>query len=150
MVAEGVRRVSMLLQDADIYIGLNFDTFTLPDSQELGEQLRAETDLRIKSGTWAASTAPGGAPPPDVLIYLLYTIAPLLTDVYLNVLSSALWDAMKAAFSRRTERGWRGESEAAFSIVKMDEEGRQLRRVEGQTSDPEIIRDLVRQALEDD
>jgi hypothetical protein len=146
MVAEGVRRVSMLLQDADIYIGLNFDTFTLPDSQELGEQLRAETDLRIKSGTWAASTAPGGAPPPDVLIYLLYTIAPLLTDVYLNVLSSGLWDAMKAAFLRQRKE----DSEATFSIVKMDEKGRTLRTVSGRTDDREIIKDLIRQALKDD
>jgi hypothetical protein len=136
----------MLLQDADLYIGLNSDTFAISDGQELGEQLRAETDLRIKSGTWAAATAPGGAPPPDVLIYLLYTIAPLLTDVYLNVLSSALWDAMSAAFFRQRKE----DSEATFSIVKMDDMGRTLRTVRGRTDDREIIKDLIRQALEDD
>ena len=138
--------MSMLLQDADIYIGLNSDTFTIPDGQVLGEQLRAETDLRIKSGTWAASTAPGGPPPPDALIYLLYTIAPLLTDVYLNVLSSALWDTMKAAFLRQRKE----DSEATFTIVKMDENGRTLRTVRGRTDDREIIKDLIRQALKDD
>jgi hypothetical protein len=146
VVEEGVQRVSMLLRDADIYIGFNFDTFPLPDGQELGEQLRAETDLRIKSGTWIASTAPGGAPPTDVLIYLLYTVAPLLTDVYLNVLSSALWDTMKATFLRQRKEN----SEATFSIVKMDEKGRTLRTVRGRTDDREVIKDLIRQALEDD
>jgi hypothetical protein len=145
-VEEGVQRVSMVLQDADIYIGFNFDTFPLPDSQELGEQLSTETDLRIKSDTWIASTAPGGPPPTDVLIYLLYTVAPLLTDVYLNVLSSALWDAMKVTLLRQRKE----DSEATFSIVKMDDKGQTLRTVRGRTSDPEIIKDLVRQALEDD
>jgi hypothetical protein len=81
-----------------------------------------------------------------VLIYLLYTIAPLLTDVYLNVLSSALWDAMKAAFLRLRKE----DSEATFSIVKMDEKGRTLRTVSGRTDDREIIKDLIRQALKDD
>jgi hypothetical protein len=146
LVEEDIPKVSILLQDADIYIGFNFDTFPLPNGQELGEQLRAETDLRIKSGTWAAATAPGGAPPTDVLIYLLYTVAPLLTDVYLNVLSSALWDTMKAAFLRQQKEN----SEATFSIVKMDEEGRTLRTVRGRTDDREIIKDLIRQALKDD
>ena len=136
----------MLLQDADIYIGLNMDTFGLPDGQELGEQLRAETDLRINSGTWAASTAPGGGPQPDVLIFLLYTVAPLLTDVYLNVLSSALYDAMRAAFSRRG----RPDSEATFYISTRDDDGNVLREVTGQTSDREIIKDLIRRASEDD
>ena len=143
---EGVRKVNMLLQDADIYIGFNFDTFPLPDGRELGEQLRTETGLRIKSGTWIASTAPGGPPPTDVVIHLLYTVAPLLTDVYLNVLSSALWDVMKAAFSRQGK----ADSEATIYILKKDEEGRTLRTVSARTSDPEIIKDLFRQALEDD
>jgi hypothetical protein len=134
-----------ILQDADIYISLNIDTFTQPDSQELREQLRAETDLRIESGMRAASTAPGGVPP-DVVIYLLYTIAPLLTDVYLNVLSSALYDATKAAFSRQGK----ADSEATIYILKKDEEGRTLRTVSARTGDPEIIKDLFRQALEDD
>jgi hypothetical protein len=136
----------MLLQDADIYIGLNIDTFALPDGQELGERLRAETDLRIKSGTWAASTASGGGPQPDVLIYLLYTVAPLLTDVYLNVLSSALYDVMRAALSRRGE----ADSEAKFFIATMDDDGNVLREVRGETSDREIIKDLIRRASEDD
>ena len=135
-----------MLQGADISIDLNSDTFIPADSQELAERLRAETDLRIESTIAAYVSVAGEPPPPDVVIYLLYTIAPLATSVFVNVLSSALWEAMKAAFSRQRKE----DSEATFSIVKKDENGQTLRVVSGQTSDREIIEDLIRQALEDD
>jgi len=135
-----------MLQGADIVIDLNSDTFNWVDSQELEERLRAETDLRIESTIAAYVSVAGEPPPPDVVIYLLYTIAPLATSVFVNVLSSALWEAMKAAFSRQRKE----DSEATFSIVKKDENGQTLRVVSGQTSDREIIEDLIRQALEDD
>jgi hypothetical protein len=135
-----------MLQDADISVGLNIDTFTPPDNQDLRERLRAETELRIDSHIFAAYTAPGGTPSPDLAIYLLYTIAPLLTDVYLNVLSSALYDAAKAAFARQGN----ADSEATFYISTMDDDGNVLREVRGKTSDREIIKDLIRQASERD
>jgi hypothetical protein len=134
-----------MLQNADISIGLNIDMFTLTDSQVLEEHLRAETDLRIESHNFASDTAPGGALPPDVVIHL-YTLAPLLRDVYLNVLSSALYDAMRAALSRRGI----ADSEATFYIAMMDEDENVLREVRGQTSDREVIKDLLRQAGGDD
>jgi hypothetical protein len=136
----------MLREGTDISIALNIDTFTPPDSQELEDRLRPETDLRIESGIFAAATAPGGTLPPDVVIYLLYTVAPLATSVFVNVLSSALWDAMNVAFSRQR----REVTEGTFSIVKIDEEGRTIRMVTVRTSDREIIEDQIRQALEDD
>lgn len=133
------------MQVPDISIDLNSDTFVLADSQELAEHLRSETDLQVNSDVAAYSGVEGGPLPPDVAIYILYTLAPL-ADVYANVLSSALWDAAKAAFARQG----RGDSEATFSVLKVDEEGRILREVRGQTSDSEIIKDLIHQASEED
>ena len=143
LVAKDLQRVrgNRMLQNADISIGLNIDTFTLTDSQALEEYLRAETDLRVKSHNFAADTAPGGTLPTDVVIHL-YTLAPILRDVYLNVLSSALYDVIRAALSRRG----RADSEATFYIAMMDEDENVLREVRGQTSDREVIKDLIRQA----
>jgi len=131
-----------MLQDAEISIGLNSDTFILADSQELAERLHAETDLRVKShlASYASIEAP------DVVLNIIYTLAPLLTDVYLNVVSSALYDAMKAAFSRQGKP----DSEATFYIARRDDVGNVVREVRGQTSDREIIKELIRQANEDD
>jgi len=131
-----------MLQDAEISIGLNSDTFILADSQELAERLHAETDLRVKShlASYASIEAP------DVVLNIIYTLAPLLTDVYLNVVSSALYDAMKAAFSRQGKP----DSEATFYLARRDDVGNVVREVRGQTSDREIIKELIRQANEDD
>ena len=131
-----------MLQDAEISIGLNSDTFILADSQELAERLHAETDLRVKShlASYASIEAP------DVVLNIIYTLAPLLTDVYLNVVSSALYDAMKAAFSRQGKP----DSEAKFYLARRDDVGNVVREVRGQTSDREIIKELIRQANEDD
>ena len=135
-----------MLQGADISIDLNSDTFIPADSQELAERLRAETDLRVQIDVTAYASVEGFPLPPDVVLYILYTLTPLVADVYLNVLSSALWDAIKAAFSRQGKV----DSDVTFSIVSMGEDGNVLREVRGQTSDPEIIKDLIRQAREDD
>jgi len=135
-----------MLQGADISIDLNSDTFIPADSQELAERLRAETDLRVQIDVTAYASVEGFPLPPDVALYILYTLTPLVADVYLNVLSSALWDAIKAAFSRQGKV----DSDVTFSIVSMGEDGNVLREVRGQTSDPEIIKDLIRQAREDD
>ena len=134
-----------MLQDAEISIGLNSDTFILADSQELAERLHAETDLRVKSHL-ASYASIEGFPPPDVVLNILYTLAPLLADVYLNVVSSALYDAMKAAFSRQGKP----DSEATFYLARRDDVGNVVREVRGQTSDREIIKGLIRQASEDD
>ncbi len=132
------------MQVPDISIDLNSDTFVPADSQELAARLRAETDLRVRSDVAAYAGVEGGPLPPDVVLYVLYTLFPL-RDIYAGMLSSILWDTAKAAFSRQG----RGDSEATFSVLKVDEEGRILREVRGQTSDPEIIKELIRQAGEE-
>jgi hypothetical protein len=53
---------------------------------------------------------------------------------------------MKAALSRRGK----ADSEATFYISSRDADGNVLREVRGQTSDREIIKDLIRRAREDD
>jgi hypothetical protein len=134
------------MQVPDISIDLNSDTFVPADGQELGARLRAETDLLVQSEVVGYAIVEGGPPPPDVVIYIIYTLAPLAKDIYVNLLSSALWDTVKGAF----ERQGKADSEATFSVLKVDEEGRILREVTGRTSDPEIIKDLIRQASEED
>jgi hypothetical protein len=134
------------MQTTGITIDLNSDTFVPADSQELAERLRAETDLLVQSEVAAYATVEGFPLPPDVALYILHTLAPLAAGVYLNVLSSALWDTVKAAFSRQGK----DISEVTFSIVKVDEEGQMIHEVSGRTSDPDLIKDLIRRASEED
>jgi hypothetical protein len=145
-VGYSTHKEGRMLQGADISIDLNVDTFIPADSQELAERLRAETDLRVQSEVVGYTYIEGFPPPPDVVLYFVDTLTPLVVDVYLNVLASAIWDAMKATLSRQGKVG----SEATFSAIKRDKDGNILLEVSGQTSDPEIIKDLIRQASEDD
>ena len=133
-------------QGADISIDLNSDTFIPADSQELANRLRAETDLRVQSEVAAYAGVEGGPPPPDVVLYILYTLMPIVSDVYLNVLSSALYDAIGAAFSRQGK----ADSEATFSFVKTNEEGQMLGEVSGRTTDPEMIKELLSRLADED
>jgi hypothetical protein len=71
---------------------------------------------------------------------------PIVSDVYLNVLSSALYDAIGAAFSRQGK----ADSEATFSFVKTNEEGQMLGEVSGRTTDPEMIKELLSRLADED
>jgi hypothetical protein len=132
------------IEPPEIRVYLNIDSFDLSDSQDLGDRLRSELDLRVESAVVAATVEPGFPLPPDVVIKMLYTLVPL-ADIYANVLATYIYDTLRAACSRRG----RGDSEATFLVSKVDEEGRTLRKVRGRTSDPEIIKDLIRQVGED-
>lgn len=134
----------MLSPDMDVRIDLNSDTFIPADKDELAEQLRAETGLRIESDVAAYAGVEGGPLPPDVALYILHTLFPL-ADVYANVLASVIVDKVKSAFGRQGKTG----TQATFSVMKLDDEGRILREVRGETDDPEIIKDLIRQANEE-
>jgi hypothetical protein len=129
----------------EITVYLNVDSFDLSDSQDLGDRLRFELELRVESVVVAGYWQPGIPLPPDVTINILYTLVPL-ADIYASVLANALYDTLRGAASRRGG----GDSEATFLVSKVDEEGRILREVRGRTRDPEIIKDLIRQASEDD
>jgi len=136
----------MLRKGTDIFIALNIDAFDLKDSRALEDRLRAETDLRIESSRLAASTAPGETPPPDVTIYLLETVAPIVKDVIVGLLAAALWDVTKDASSRRG----REDLETTLAIVEKDERSQTLRGEDGKVSDSETIEELISEALEDD
>jgi len=140
------REMSMLREGTDIFIALNIDAFSPEDGRALEDRLRAESDLRIKSAILAADTAPGGIPPPDVTIYLLETVAPIVKDVIVGLLAAALWDVIKDASSRRR----REDPETTVAIVEEDERGRTLRKNDGKISDSETIEELIGEALEDD
>jgi hypothetical protein len=130
----------MLSPGMDVRIDLNSDTFGLADKDELAERLRAETDLRIESDVAAYAGVEGGPLPPDVVIYILYTLVPV-ADIYANVLASAIWDRVKAALARQGKDG----SGVTFSLVEMDDDGNMRREVSGETRDPEAIKELIRQ-----
>jgi hypothetical protein len=106
----------------------------------VGERLQSESDLRIESEVVAYGVIEGDLLPPDVAINLLYTLVPL-ADIYASMVASALYDMLKAAASRQG----RPRMEATFYVATVDEEGRILREVRGQTDDREIIKDLIQQ-----
>lgn len=112
------------------------------DSQELAERLRADTELRVESDLFDYYSE-GDPFTPEVILSIVYTLL-LLQDIYANVLSSMLWEAAKAA----NERLGRGGSRATFFVRKVDEDGRVLKEVRGLTTDPEIIKDMIRRADE--
>lgn len=127
-------------QDSNITVDLISGVFVTDDSQELAESLRAKTDLRVESGLFDYYSE-GDPFPPEVILGILYTLFPL-QDIYAGVLSSMLWDKAKAAHTRLQG----GRTEASFVVRKVDEDGRTLKEVKGVTSDPEIIKDMIRRA----
>jgi hypothetical protein len=61
----------------DIGVYLNSDSFDPSDSQDVGERLRSESELRIESEVAAYAHVEGWVPPPDVAINILYSLVPL-------------------------------------------------------------------------
>lgn len=84
----------------DMRIDRNSDTFLPEAGIALAERLHAETDLIIESEVPAYLGIDGEPPTQDVVIYVLHHLIPL-ADLYKNVLASAIWDLIKAAFARR-------------------------------------------------
>ena len=131
------------MQTPDLRIQLNSGWYGPADSQELAERLRADTELRVESDLFDYYSE-GDPFTPEVILSIVYTLL-LLQDIYANVLSSMLWEAAKAA----NERLGRGGSRVTFFVRKVDEDGRVLKEVRGLTTDPEIIKDMIRRADED-
>lgn len=131
-------------QDSDITVDLVSGLFDTEDRQELAERLRAETDLRVDSGLFTFYSE-GDPFPPEVVVSILYTLLPL-KEIYANMLATMLLDKARAI---RTRRPQGGRSEATFLFRKVDENGRVLKEVRGMTTDPEIIKDMIRRADEE-
>lgn len=134
----------MLPTDVDVGVLLNSDTFSIEDKDVLVERLNAEVDLRTDADVVAYAGVPGEPPPPDVLIQIAQSLLPV-AEVYVNVLSTLISDTVKSAFARLGEP----ESEARFTVSKMDEDGGISGEVSGETTDPEVIKELVRQLGQD-
>jgi hypothetical protein len=114
----------------------------------LVERLRVENGLQglqVESDLWDLRSE--GAPqlPPDVVLSILYTLLPL-RDIYADLLAAILWDGVKAAFSRRGRR----DSTAVFVMCKVDEDGRILKSVRGETTNPRLIKHLIDRLGEQD
>lgn len=131
-------------RDSDITVDLHSSLFVTEDSQELAESLLAETDLRVESGLFDYYSE-GDPAPPWMVIEIIYALFPL-QEIYANLLASMLWDKAKAVL-KSGRMG--GRSEASFLVRKVDEDGRTLKEVRGVTSDPEIIKDMIRRADEE-
>jgi hypothetical protein len=130
------------MQAPDIGIQLNSGLYGRADSKELAEQLRVDTGLRVESDIFD-SYHEGHPFPPEVIVSILYTLFPL-RDIYANILSSVRWEAAKTANNRiGRDFLW-----VVFVVRKIDEEGQILKVVGGRTTDPENIKDLIRQADE--
>lgn len=122
-----------------VEIDLNSDLFVPTDSEALTDRLRSESDLRVRSDVAAYATVDGSLPP-DVVLNILYTLVPV-ADLYAGLLASALWDAAKAALKRHNKT----HSEVSFSVLKRGADGQILGEVSGHTSDPDTIKQLIRQ-----
>lgn len=130
------------MQTPDMRIQLNSGGFDPANSQELIKRFRAETGLRVEGDVFDFYSQ--GTPfPPELILSILYTLFPL-RDVYVNIISSMLLDAVKAAH----DRTGRGGAQVSFFVRKVDEDGRILKEVRGVTRDPKIIKDLIRRADE--
>ena len=129
--------------DSDITVDLNSGVFVAEDSRELVEGLRAGTDLRVESGLFDYYSE-GDPFPPEVILAILYTLFPV-KEIYANVLSEVLLDKARAARARIP--GMR--SGVVFVVRRVDDDGRKIRDVRGYTTDPEIIKHLIRLAGEE-
>ena len=129
--------------DSDITIDLNSGVFVTEDSRELAESLRAETGLRVESGLFDYYSE-GDPFPPEVILAIVYTLFPL-REIYANMLTEILVD--KARATRGRIPGMR--SGVVFLVRKVDEDGRRIKDVRGYTTDPEIIKELIRLAGEE-
>lgn len=128
---------------AEVSVDLNSDTFAFSDSEEIAERLRSQTELWFKSEVAAYASVAGEPPPPDVFIHILRDVLPL-TPIYINILSSALYDLLKAARSRQG----RADSEGVFEAWATDNNGEPVARARVVTNDPEVIKDLFREVNE--
>lgn len=129
-------------QDSQITIDLLSGLYDAEDSQELQERLRSETNLRVDGGLFTFYSE-GSPVIPDVVVQILYTLFPL-QDVYTNLLAAMIWDKVKAVSTGIR----RGGTKVSFVFEKVDEDGRSLKRVMGQTDNPELIKDMIRRASE--
>jgi hypothetical protein len=66
------------------------------------------------------------------------------SEIYAGLLSAMIWDKVKSAHARLQS----GRSKASLWVRKEGEDGRTLKEVIVVTSDPEIIKDMIRQADE--
>lgn len=113
-----------------IEVLLEGNTFTERDAEKVAARLGPEFDAHV--GRVAYSPLPGG-PPPDVALELLASTLPL-ASIYVNLLSSAIYDLLKA-FATNTGKP---ETEAMLTITVMVDDGNEVRNFTGKTTDPEI------------
>lgn len=142
--AREIREYGMDSQAApEIAIDLNSESlFTLADSGRIEKQLQQQIDLRVKSQVFAAVTVDGGIPP-DVFIQVVQSALPL-SQIVINIVSSALYDLLKAAPQKEEE----GVSQGIFETWATDSNGEPTARARVETNDPEVIKDLFRQINE--
>jgi hypothetical protein len=138
------------LANCDIIVRFNGDLFTWSDSEVLRERL--EPHFRVENEIFLTTYPAGEVPPPDVIVQILASLLPL-ADIYINLVSSALYDALKAVVARKGrwygKWYWRRYLKVTFEIQAIDENGRITHKVRGRTNDRDFIMELVRQINND-
>lgn len=124
-----------------IAVELNSDSFALPDSKEINERLG--TQLQVESYMFSDVIVEGGLPSPDVILQIIASSLPL-ADIYVNLVSSALYDVLMTARLRQGKRGSKG----IFAITARNEDGQITHSARVETDDPKLIEQLMREANE--
>lgn len=115
---------------------LDGGTFTQLDADAV--QSRSEPEFSLNAHVVAYSVPPGGYPP-DVAVELMVSMLPL-ADIYVGLLSSAIYDLLKTFATNTGEP----ETEAILQISILDEDGNEARTFTGKTTDPEIAERWLR------
>ena len=129
--------------EPEITVNLNSDTFALSDSDNIRDQLQPQIGVRVQSEVVAYATVGGDLPPPDVFLQIVQDVLPL-SQIYINIISPALYDLLTATHSRQG----RGASEGVFEAWATDSNGNRTARARVVTDDRGGMKDLFAQLNE--
>jgi len=115
---------------------LEASAFTEHDAEEVVSRLEPEFDAHAGLVVYSP---PAGGYPPDVAVELLASTLPL-ASIYVNVLSSAIYDLLKTFATNTGE----SETEATLQLSILDEDGNEARTFTGKTTDPDIAERWLR------
>lgn len=129
-------------ETTDVAIELNSDSFIVADSKVVSRRIQAESELNVRSYMYSAAVIEGGPLAADIVLQVAASALPL-ADVYVNLISSAIYDLLKTA---RLRQGRGENSEGIFQVVAGDDIGNITHTARVQTSDPELIKQLMQDA----
>lgn len=90
---------------------------------------------------WHSKSRMSAAPPvePHVIVEVMGAVLPL-ADIYVGVISAALYDAVRSALPGAR----RENTDVRFEVLLKDGDGRTVGYAEGRTSAEEVVKELLR------